>query len=107
MTREQVQQVKDQNWSFFQKNCRRLVPRPDELLMRFNRVIEEFAGCVDNDSREVILRPKATKAVRLLRKHIVEGCLSDPAEERCTTPLARTGMALPTTVASEAPTMSR
>lgn len=78
MTPEQVHQLKDRDWSFFLRNCRRLVPQSDELLGRFNRVIEEFSGCVDNDSREVLLRPKAMKAVELLRKHIEAGCLSDP-----------------------------
>ncbi|CAM9724078.1 unnamed protein product [Pylaiella littoralis] len=78
MTPEHVQQVKERNWALFLRSCRRLVPPPDELCERFDRVIEEFGGCVDNDSREVILRPKAMKAVRLLRKHIVSGCLSDP-----------------------------
>lgn len=78
MTPEQVQELKDQNWSFFLKSCRRLVPPSDELLERFDRVIEEFGSCVDNISKEVLLRPKAMRAVKLLRKHILAGCLSDP-----------------------------
>lgn len=78
MTTEQVQQIKDHNWSFFLKRCRRLVPPSNELLKRFNRVIEEFGNCVDNDSREVLLRPMAVEAVDRLREHIVAGCLSDP-----------------------------
>lgn len=77
-TTEQVQQVKEKNWAFFLKRCRRLVPPPRELLARFDKVIEEFGNCIDNDSREVLLRPKSRKAVRLLRKHIEAGCLSDP-----------------------------
>ena len=77
-TTEQVQQIKEKNWAFFLKRCRRLVPPPRELLERFNKVIEEFGNCIDNDSREVLLRPKSRKAVRLLRKHIEAGCLSDP-----------------------------
>lgn len=78
MKPEQVQQVKDQNWAFFLKRCRRLVPPSDQLLERFDRVIDEFGKCVDNASKEVLLRPNAMKAVGLLRKHISAGCLSDP-----------------------------
>ncbi|CAN0412916.1 unnamed protein product [Hapterophycus canaliculatus] len=78
MTEEQVQQVRDKNWSFFLKRCRRLVPPSNELLKRLDRVIEEFGNCVDNDSREVLLRPKSVKTVNQLREHIVAGCLSDP-----------------------------
>ncbi|CAM9365309.1 unnamed protein product, partial [Hapterophycus canaliculatus] len=78
MEDEHVQQIKDQNWSFFLKRCRRLVPPSNELLKRFDKVIEEFGNCVDNVSKEVLLRPKSLKAVDLLRKHIVAGCLSDP-----------------------------
>lgn len=78
MKPEEVQQLKEQNWSFFLRSSRRLVPRSDVLLNRFDRVVEEFRGCVDHTSREVLLRPKAMKAVRQLRKHIENDCLSDP-----------------------------
>ncbi|CAB1103500.1 unnamed protein product [Ectocarpus sp. CCAP 1310/34] len=78
MKPEEVQQLTEQNWSFFLRSSRRLVPRRDVLLKRFDRVIEEFGGCVDNTSGEVLLRPKAMKAVRQLRKHIENDCLSDP-----------------------------
>ncbi|CAM9861512.1 unnamed protein product, partial [Ectocarpus fasciculatus] len=78
MKPEEVQQLKEQNWSFFLRSSRRLVPRWDVLLDRFDRVVEEFRGCVDHTSREVLLRPKAMKAVRQLRKHIENDCLSDP-----------------------------
>lgn len=78
MTTGEVEQEKEKNWPFFLRSCRRLVPQPEALLARFNRVIEEFGGCIDNTSREVLLRPKAMEKVRLLRKHIVAGCLSDP-----------------------------
>lgn len=78
MTPEQVQLLKDHNWPFFLRSCRRLVPPANVLLERFDKVIKEFRNCVDNDSREVLLRPKAMNKVRQLRKHIVAGCLSDP-----------------------------
>ncbi|CBJ33586.1 conserved unknown protein [Ectocarpus siliculosus] len=78
MSPAQVQQAKDQDWSYFLRKCRRLVPPPSELLKRFDKVVQEFGNCVDNISKEVLLRPKSMKAVSLLRKHIVAGCLSDP-----------------------------
>lgn len=78
MKPEEVEQLKDKNWPFFLRSCRRLVPPPDVLLARFDRVIDEFRSCVDSTSREVLLRPKAMQKVRLLRDHIKAGCLSDP-----------------------------
>ncbi|CAM9377655.1 unnamed protein product [Ectocarpus sp. 6 AP-2014] len=78
MSPAQVQQAKDQDWSYFLRKCRRLVPPPSELLKRFDKVVQEFGNCVDIISKEVLLRPKSMKAVSLLRKHIVAGFLSDP-----------------------------
>ncbi|CAN0051384.1 unnamed protein product [Ectocarpus sp. 12 AP-2014] len=78
MSPARVQQVKDQDWSYFLRKCRRLVPPPSDLMKRFDKVVQEFGNCVDNISKEVLLRPKSMKAVSLLRKHIVAECLSDP-----------------------------
>eukprot|EP00752_Nemacystus_decipiens_P018513 g16598.t1 len=78
MTPEAVAEYKDRNWTYFLRNCRRLVPEPNRLLERFNSVIDMFGNVVDAKSGEVLLRPDAMKAVKLLRKHIEGGCLSDP-----------------------------
>lgn len=78
MTPEQVQDYKGKNWAVFLRHCRRLVPKRERLLQRFDSVIGQFKGVVDAKSGEELLRPKAMAAVQLLRKHISDGCLSDP-----------------------------
>ncbi|CAB1102728.1 unnamed protein product [Ectocarpus sp. CCAP 1310/34] len=78
MTPEAVVEYKDKNWTFFVRNCRRLVPEQKRLLERFNLVIRQFQDVVDAKSGETLLRPCARQAVELLRKHIESGCLSDP-----------------------------
>lgn len=78
MTPEAIAEYKDKNWTYFLRNCRRLVPEPKRLLERFNSVIELFWDVVDANSGEKLLRPKAMKAVDQLRKHIQDGWLSDP-----------------------------
>lgn len=78
MTSEAIAEYKDKNWTYFLRNCRRLVPEPKRLLERFNSVIEMFGNVVDAKSGEKLLRSDAMKAVNLLRKHIQTGCLSDP-----------------------------
>lgn len=78
MTPEAIAEYRDKNWTFFLRNCRRLVPDPKRLLERFDSVIEMFRDVVDAKTGEVLLRPKAMHAVKQLRKHIQDGCLSDP-----------------------------
>ena len=78
MTAEAVAEYKDKNWTYFLRNCRRLVPEPNRLLERFDSVISMFRNVVDAKSGEVLLRADAMQAVKLLRKHIQGGCLSDP-----------------------------
>ena len=47
-------------------------------MKRFNSVIDQFWNVIDAKSGEVLVRPTATEAVKLLRKHIKADCLSDP-----------------------------
>ena len=78
MTPEAVTEYKEKNWTYFLRNCRRLVPERERLLKRFDSVIGQFRDVVDAKSGEILLRPKAMEAVNLLRKHIQADCLSDP-----------------------------
>ena len=78
MTPEEVAEYREKNWTYFLRNCRRLVPERERLLKRFNSVIEQFWDVIDATSGEILLGPKALEAVNLLRKHIEAGCLSDP-----------------------------
>ena len=78
MTSEQVAEYREKNWTYFLRNCRRLVPERKRLLARFDSVIDQFWDVIDARSGEILLRPKALEAVKLLRKHIEAGCLSDP-----------------------------
>lgn len=78
MTPDKVEEYKEKNWTFFLRNCRRLVPKRERLLKRFNSVIDQFWDVIDAKSGEILLRPKAMEAVNLLRKHIEADCLSDP-----------------------------
>lgn len=78
MTPEAIAEYKDNNWTYFLRNCRRLVPERPRLLERFNSVIEMFRNVVDAKSGEVLLRRKAMQAVNQLRKHMEADCLSDP-----------------------------
>ncbi|CAN0338349.1 unnamed protein product [Laminaria digitata] len=78
MTPEKVQELRENNWTFFLRHCRRLVPERKRLLKRFDLLIGQFKRVVDSKSGEELLRPEAAAAVELLRKHISNGCLSDP-----------------------------
>ncbi|CAN0318300.1 unnamed protein product [Laminaria digitata] len=78
MTPEKVQELRENNWTFFLRHCRRLVPERKRLLKRFELVIGQFKRVVDSKSGEELLRPEAAADVELLRKHISNGCLSDP-----------------------------
>lgn len=78
MTPEDVAEYKDKNWTFFVRNCRRLVPEQKRLLERFILVIGQFQNVVDAKTGEVLPRPFAMQAVEQLRRHIGSGCLSDP-----------------------------
>ncbi|CAB1113973.1 unnamed protein product [Ectocarpus sp. CCAP 1310/34] len=78
MTPEKVKEHKDRNWTYFLRNCRRLVPERERLLQRFNKVIEQFWDVIDSKSGEILLRPKAMDAIHLLRRHIEADCLIDP-----------------------------
>lgn len=78
MTVQQVAEMKDTDWLFFLRNCRRRVPPRDQLLERSDRTIDQFRTVYDANSKECLLRPVAMAAVKLLLKHIDAGCLSDP-----------------------------
>lgn len=78
MTQEEVEEYKQKNWTFFLRNCRRLVPERERLLKRFDAVIEQFWDVIDAKTGEVLLRPNAREAVNNLRTHIEADCLSDP-----------------------------
>ncbi|CAM9748079.1 unnamed protein product, partial [Laminaria digitata] len=73
-----LQELRENNWTFFLRHCRRLVPERKRLLKRFEFVIGQFKRVVDSKSGEELLRPEAAAAVELLRKHISNGCLKDP-----------------------------
>ncbi|CAN0310195.1 unnamed protein product, partial [Laminaria digitata] len=75
---EEVAEFREKNWTFFLRNCRRLVPERERLLKRFNSVTSQFWDVIDARSGEILLRPKAMEAVNLLRKHIEADCISDP-----------------------------
>ena len=79
MKPEEVEAYKEKNWILLLRNCRRLVPNRERLLKRFNSVIDQFWNVIDAKSgKKVLVRPTATEAVKLLRKHIKADCLSDP-----------------------------
>ncbi|CAB1106293.1 unnamed protein product [Ectocarpus sp. CCAP 1310/34] len=44
MTPEAVVEYKDKNWTFFVRNCRRLVPEEKRLLERFNATVVDALG---------------------------------------------------------------
>ena len=77
MTPEEVTECRE-NWMYFSRNCRRLMPERERSLKRFNSVIEQFWDVIDVTSGETLLGPKALEAVNLLRMHIKADCLSDP-----------------------------
>jgi len=56
MTPEAIDVYKEKNWTFFLRNCRRLVPGRERLLRRFNSVIDQFSNVVDAKSGEFLLR---------------------------------------------------
>ena len=84
MTPEEVAEYREKNWTYFLRNCRRLVPERGRLLKRFNSVIEQFWDVIDATSGEILLGPKALEAVNLLRRHIEADCLTTLTASRCT-----------------------
>ena len=84
MTPEEVAEYREKNWTYFLRNCRRLVPERERLLKRFNSVIEQFWDVIDATSGEILLGPKALEAVNLLRRHIEADCLTTLTASRCT-----------------------
>ena len=78
MSPEEVQELRENNWTFFFRHCGRLVPERKRLLKRSDLVIDQFEHVVDSKSGAEPLRPEAATAAELLRKHIFNGCLSDP-----------------------------
>ncbi|CAN0080274.1 unnamed protein product [Laminaria digitata] len=61
---EEVAEFREKNWTFFLRNCRRLVPERERLLKRFNSVTSQFWDVIDARSGEILLRPKAMEAVK-------------------------------------------
>ncbi|KAJ3251609.1 hypothetical protein HDU77_005788, partial [Chytriomyces hyalinus] len=89
-----IQEMKEKDWSFFVANSRRVCPPKDILLVRFNWVVAAFSdvqdaktGDIDFHSKlnlvliyhtgELLFRPPTRKQINNLRKHIVNGCISD------------------------------
>ncbi|CBN79572.1 hypothetical protein Esi_0011_0164 [Ectocarpus siliculosus] len=77
MIPEAVAEYKDKNWTYFVRNCRRLVPEQKRLLERFNLVISQFQNVVDAKSGEELLRPKAMQAIVQLGSTNGSGLLGD------------------------------
>lgn len=78
MAVEEIECLKEREWSFFLKNCRRRVPSPERLLKRFQLVVKQFENLADAKTGEKLLRPLAMAAIARLEGHIKAGCLSDP-----------------------------
>ena len=75
---EKVKELREKNGPFFLGHCRCLVPEWERLFERFDLVIFQFKGVVDSKSGQDLLRPQAMEDVNLLRRHLSNGCLSDP-----------------------------
>lgn len=57
----------------------RFIPPPSELLKRFDLVHRVYGNVVDKKTKQPLLRPEAWEAVKRLRQHIIDGCISDPS----------------------------
>ena len=62
MKPEEVEAYKEKNWTFFRRNCRRLVPNRERLLKRFNSVIDQFWNVIDAKPGEVLVWPTAMES---------------------------------------------
>jgi len=74
---EEIKKKLDEDWVFFLRYCRRLVPSSEILLKRFDRVCSAFADIKDAKTGEVFFRAKTKQVVKNLRQHIQQSCLSD------------------------------
>lgn len=77
MSDEEVKTKIDEDWVFFIRYCRRLVPSSEILLKRFDRVCNAFADVKDAKTDEPFFRSNTRKVVNNIREHIQKGCLSD------------------------------
>jgi len=74
---EEIDKMKNEDWVFFLRHCRRAVPAPKELLYRFDRVCSLFGSLEDSKTNEPLFRAETRKKIKSLRAHIEKGCLSD------------------------------
>ena len=65
------------HWKDVLKFCKRIVPKKEELLARFNKVTGYFEDITDDKTGDPFFREKSKIAVANLRKHIENNCLSD------------------------------
>ncbi|KAJ3029502.1 UNVERIFIED_CONTAM: UAA transporter [Siphonaria sp. JEL0065] len=77
MNEGDIKLKKENDWAFFLKYCRRLIPSKEELLKRFDRVCQEFQDILDSKTNEPLFRTKTRHEVKKLQQHIINGCLSD------------------------------
>lgn len=75
----EIQNVKYNEWAFFLKFCRRIIPNAYELERRLQKVYDTYAGICDAKTGEPLFRAQAHKAYKNLLCHVRAGCLSDPA----------------------------
>lgn len=59
----------------------RLIPRPAELLERFDLVNNLYGGLIDKKTKQPLFRAEALEAIKRLRVHIMNDCCSDSPNE--------------------------
>lgn len=59
----------------------RLIPRPAELLKRFDLVNNLYGGLLDKKTKQPLFRAEALEAIKRLRVHIMNDCCSDAPNE--------------------------
>ncbi len=74
-SKDAIEKMKQKDWGFFLKNCRRVIPDAQTLLKRIKKLFEIYEH-IQYD-KEMFFRANTVKAFKNLFRHIEAGCLSD------------------------------
>ncbi|KAI8830988.1 hypothetical protein BJ741DRAFT_567708 [Chytriomyces cf. hyalinus JEL632] len=72
-----IRELKNQDWAFFLRHCRKVCPPKAVLLARFQCVVDAFSDMKDAKTGDQLFRSVTRKQIKNLAKHIRNGCISD------------------------------
>lgn len=75
-----IDELYELNYKYFVRRCRRHVPGPADLLSNFDELINVFANARDTKTGRPLFSDKVKDAIKNVRIHIQNGCVSDPPQ---------------------------